>query len=415
VTPLRVAVFATRFPRASDTPFTNILTGLAQRGHLVDVFADEPEAGTQPHPTIAECGLDRRVFYPAARQQGLAAVASALRVIRRHRDAWWLWRGFSPWQFGGRGLRGEGVRLAESFVGRGPYDAAYAVDGVLGRLALRLRSMGAYDAPLLVSYRGSDATDYPAQRPGVYARLFREAAFHLPVCHAYAERLRSMGAPSDRVRVHGTGLDVRRFAWRARRPGADDGILRLASVARLVPAKGLDVALHAVHQIRSTGLDVRYDIIGRGKSMDALQALAAELALGAAVTFHGHQPSARVRAIVSGSDILLTPSVTTPSGRQEGIPNVLKEAMLLGLPVVATRHSGIPELVTDGLSGYLVPEHDPAALTAAVTRLVAERARWPEMGQAGRRVVERDYDIEVLNDRFVALLTEARARHRGGR
>jgi len=411
VNPLRVAVFATRFPRASDTPFTNILTGLVQRGHLVDVFADEPEAGTQPHPTIAACGLDRRVFYPAARKPGLAGLTAALRVIRRHRGAWWLWRGFSPWQFGGRGLRGEGVRLAESFVGRGPYDAAYAVDGVLGRQALRLRSTGAYDAPILVSYRGSDATDYPAQRPGVYARLFREAALHLPVCQAYASRLRSMGAPSERVRVHGTGLDVREFAWRAHRAAADDGTLRLVSVARLVPAKGLDVALQAVHQLRASGLDVRYDIIGRGKALDALQQLAAELALGPAVTFHGHQPSARVRDIVSGSDILLTPSVTTPSGRQEGIPNVLKEAMLLGLPVVATRHSGIPELVSDGSTGYLVPERDSAALAAALARLVAERARWPEMGRAGRRVVERDYDIEVLNDRFVALLEEARARH----
>lgn len=102
--------------------------------------------------------------------------------------------------------------------------------------------------------------------------------------------------------------------------------------------------------------------------------------------------------------MLVAASVTAADGDEEGIPNVLKEAMAMGLPVVATRHAGIPELVEDGVSGWLVPERDEAALADALARLAAEPERWPAMGRAGRDKVEREYDIHRLNHRLAALL-----------
>jgi colanic acid/amylovoran biosynthesis glycosyltransferase len=108
-------------------------------------------------------------------------------------------------------------------------------------------------------------------------------------------------------------------------------------------------------------------------------------------------------------------SVTAADGDEEGIPNVLKEAMASGLPVVGTRHAGIPELIDDGVSGFLVPERNEAALADALQRLALEPGRWASMGRAGRAKIEMEYDIDRLNDRLAGLLEhlirpEARSR-----
>jgi colanic acid/amylovoran biosynthesis glycosyltransferase len=99
----------------------------------------------------------------------------------------------------------------------------------------------------------------------------------------------------------------------------------------------------------------------------------------------------------------MAPSVTAADGDQEGIPNVIKEAMAMGIPVLATRHSGIPELVEEGLSGFLVSERDTDALTDRLIHLIDHPEIWPEMGKAGRDYVKKHYDINKLNDRMVEI------------
>jgi colanic acid/amylovoran biosynthesis glycosyltransferase len=108
-------------------------------------------------------------------------------------------------------------------------------------------------------------------------------------------------------------------------------------------------------------------------------------------------------------------SVTAADGDEEGIPNVLKEAMASGMPVVGTRHAGIPELIEDGVSGLLVPERNQAALADALQRLALQPEQWAAMGRAGRAKIEMEYDIHRLNDRLAGLLEnlirpEARSR-----
>ena len=110
-----------------------------------------------------------------------------------------------------------------------------------------------------------------------------------------------------------------------------------------------------------------------------------------------------MREGLAAADVLVAASVTAADGDEEGIPNVLKEAMASGMPVVGTRHAGIPELVEDGVSGWLVPERDEAALAAALARLAAEPERWPQWAaRAAPRSSE--YDIHRLNDRFAGML-----------
>jgi len=162
-------------------------------------------------------------------------------------------------------------------------------------------------------------------------------------------------------------------------------------------------------------VDVEYRILGDGPRRDRLAALAAELGLEDRVTLHGRHGQESVRAGLEESHILVAASVTAADGDEEGIPNVLKEAMASGMPVVGTRHAGIPELIEDGVSGLLVPERNEAALADALQRLARESGRWAAMGRAGRAKIEMEYDIDRLNDRLAGLLEnlirpEARSR-----
>ena len=101
--------------------------------------------------------------------------------------------------------------------------------------------------------------------------------------------------------------------------------------------------------------------------------------------------------------IFVLPSVTASKGDEEGTPVVLMEAQATGLPVISTFHSGIPEVVIHGKSGFLVPEKDVDALAERLEYLIEHPEIWPEMGKEGRKFVEKKYDIKKLNQQLVEI------------
>ena len=106
---------------------------------------------------------------------------------------------------------------------------------------------------------------------------------------------------------------------------------------------------------------------------------------------------------MADAHIFLAPSVTAENGDQEGIPVVIMKAMALGLPIISTDHGGIPELVEDGVSGFLVKERDVDSLTTRLSYLIDNPEIWPAMGRVGRKCVQKHYDINKLNDQLVNL------------
>ena len=120
--------------------------------------------------------------------------------------------------------------------------------------------------------------------------------------------------------------------------------------------EGIAQALRALRLPRDQGVRAEYRVFGDGPLRGPLAALAVELGIADRVVFEGRQGQEAVREGLTRADVLAAASVTAADGDEEGIPNVLKEAMASGMPVVATRHAGIPELVEDGISGWLVPD-----------------------------------------------------------
>jgi colanic acid/amylovoran biosynthesis glycosyltransferase len=165
----------------------------------------------------------------------------------------------------------------------------------------------------------------------------------------------------------------------------------------------VEYGIRAVADVLKEGPHLEYRVVGDGPLSEQLQTLIDELDMGDRIALLGWKTQAEIAELMRGSDIFLAPSVTSSDGEIEGIPVVLMEAMARGIPVISTWHAGIPELVQDGVSGYLVPERNVEALSQRLLDLSMNPALWSAMGRAGRERVERNHDIEKLNDHLEQL------------
>jgi colanic acid/amylovoran biosynthesis glycosyltransferase len=277
--------------------------------------------------------------------------------------------------------------------------AHFGTDGVLALpLARRL------GVPLVTSLRGFEIGRRGLLGSGRlswmrYAlgrsRLMREGDMFLAVSAALREKALSQGFPADRTRVHYNGVDLARFAA----PREDDGETIL-HVGRLVAKKGTALVLRAFARLPSGKLL----IIGDGPLRAALERLAGELGLGERARFLGAQPPGTVAEWMARAALLAAPSLTAPNGDLEGLPNVVVEAAAAGLPVVGSSHSGIPEAVAEGRTGFIVPEGEVDPLAARLSSLLGDAALRHRMGAAGRRLAEERFDfvrqMRRLEDRY---------------
>jgi colanic acid/amylovoran biosynthesis glycosyltransferase len=168
------------------------------------------------------------------------------------------------------------------------------------------------------------------------------------------------------------------------------------------PLASADRAMSTVPAAKAPWAEL--DFIGDGPLLDECRALAKHLSVADQIRFHGAQPSETVRRLMSQASIFLQHSVTAESGDTEGLPVAILEAMASALPVISTRHSGIPEAVLDGGTGILVDEHDVDGIAAAIAALLSDPVRARAMGAAGRRRVLSRYTHLHTRDRLRSIL-----------
>jgi glycosyltransferase involved in cell wall biosynthesis len=184
---------------------------------------------------------------------------------------------------------------------------------------------------------------------------------------------------------------------------------------RLIGKKGLDVSLQTVARLVRQGKDVTLDLAGAGPEEPLLRALAQELGIAAQVRFLGFVENAALLRALPDYDVFIHPSRTTASGDREGIPNSLLEAMACGVPVVATRHSGIPEAVTHEESGLLIDAAEPEALARALEALLDHPALYARISQAARETVAARFSIAACAQKLETSYYEAMALARQNR
>ena len=367
---LRILFVTSKFPYVTRPYTDNQIVGLLDKGHEVYILAKYPGKYAD-YPLIKQYNLLERTYY-FEQIEAKEEMPDSLKDI----------------------------------------DIIYCQFGGLGKYCLRLMDEKNINARLIVCLRGGDATSVLLKDSHRYDDLFKKADLFMPVCEYFKNNIIKHGCNPEKVVVHHSAIDCTKFRYKARiKPR--DGTVRFIIVATLTERKGIKYALYALDKLRKKYPNVQLTIIGgalgkQEKERDVILNLIQELHFEQYVTLLGFCFHSQIVTELNRAHIGLLTSFTNNNGVQEGIPNSLMEAMATGLPVISTYNGGIPELVKDGVSGFLVPEKNVDMLVEKMAYLIKHPECWGFMGKAGSEQVNKEHNrdkvIDTLVDVFFSVL-----------
>lgn len=390
-----IAVLVKTFPKLSETFVLEEILGLERRGIDLTVYALQAPTDRLQHDSVA------RVRAPVRYVEG-TRVRAQLWLLLRH-----PLRALRALMLLAR--RAEGDRRAD-------FALACALARRLQRdgsrhLHAHFASRPAGIAELAAMLCGigysisAHAKDIYTSAPDVLRRKLSGARFTVTCTQHNAAALRACAQRPDTVHAMYHGIDAQRF--RAQGARAAHATPLILSVGRLRAKKGFATLIDACAQLRDRGIDFACEIVGYGEERDRLQAAIAQLRLEGKVHLTGTMNHAALIHRYDQAAVFAAPSQIGADGDRDGIPNVMLEAMAMELPVVASRVSGIPEVVEDGVNGALVEAGDARALAAALARLLADAPLRARLGAAARRTVLERFDNDRNLELVVRLLREA--------
>ncbi len=272
-----------------------------------------------------------------------------------------------------------------------------------------------WGGPWVVSFHGVDVAkdmDKP-DHVAALGEVLQSAELVMARSHSLLERLAQLGCPPEKLRLNRTPIPLSHLAAAVRLPPAD-GEWRLVQACRLIAKKGLLTAITAMKEVVKHHPKTKYLICGTGPQEDKLREAIREQGLAGNVELLGWLSQDQLLDQYQRAHVFLHPSELTKESDQEGIPNSMLEAMATGLPVVATQHGGIPEAVTSGHDGLLVPEKSPAALAAALLQVMCDPALLAELSRNATASVRRSFEasaqIARMEDVYFEAIEQARQR-----
>lgn len=405
---MRIAFVVDQFPALSQTFVLRQITGLLERGHEVDIFACTPGRDPLRHLEVEKYDLLNRTYYLDKCACSYAALVRLIKRIRLlltnfHKHPSIVLRTLNVFEFGKGAMFLQVLCQVAPFLGKGPYDVIHCQFGNLGALGLLLKDAGLFHGKLIISFRGYDISSYvKSYGRDIYADLFRRGDLFLCVSEHIKNKLIALGCDERKIVVHRSGVDTKNYRPRSEISRSNE-LVRILTVARLTEKKGVEYGIRAVAQVLAKCDRLEYTIAGDGPLKDKLQAVIEQLEVGHRVRLVGWKSQDEIAVLLENSHILLAPSVTTDTHDEEGVPGVIMEAFAHGLSVVSTLHAGIPEIVKDGESGFLVRERDVDTLTEKLFAIIEQPSLWSLMGQRGRKFVAAHCDIERLNDHLVEM------------
>ena len=302
---LKILICVRTFPKLSETFVLNQILGLLELGHDITIYAERTEHSSKVHEAIVKHKLLDKTIYKELPKD-----------------------------------------IAD-------YDIIIGEFGPLGVKMLSIKKEHNLRAKLITFFRGFDITSYLAKKPHVYDEFFVEGDFFLTNCEHFKQRMIDLGVAPDRILVSYSSINCNQFIYQERehRPA-----INLLTTGRLVEKKGITYVFDALVSLKEQYPKLRYHIAGNGPLYKTLKQQVQQKELSDIVTFSGSYNLEELPAILADANIYLCPSATASSQDQDAIPNTLKEAMATGLPVIATRHGGIPEIIEHRANGLLIDE-----------------------------------------------------------
>lgn len=357
-TNLKILYVLDSFPKITETFIIESIAGMLDRGHNVSIYAVRRSKEKIVHPLINDYDLFNRIYF----EQLPADIRT--------------------------------------------YDIVLCQFGVLGcNFPVRLLSN---QTKMITCIRGSDITQNVEKKRRKYEQLFKRCDLFLPVCEYFKTILKNMGCPEEKICVHGSSINCSAFPYQERQL-KNTNRLELISIGRLVPKKGRKTLIQAISILKRKYPHVHLTIVGNGAQKEILVEYVRRLGLQEHITFVYTATQGQVRTLLEQSDIFILTSETASDGNEEGIPNALKEAMAIGVPVIATDHAGNPELITHKKTGLLIAQKNPKEVVGAVEWLINNVDKWPQITKEARLVSER-YDRKRLAKELETIFFDTLAR-----
>lgn len=377
-----------RFPCYTQTFCAREVRAMRERGFSGPVFSVRTRC---EQPSVPDPGhLGEVLYLPAQFDDILASDAAFRRDARRaQEDMRRLWGG-----------EGEKYRIYESLwleracAAHGVTHLHTHFAGIAARTAFWLRRRGG-PTYSITAHANDIFRDEPTER---LAQLLDSASFVATVSDfSVAHLVARFPHAADKIHRVYNGIRIEAFP-RAEFP---DGTPLILSVGRAIEKKGFGDLIAACALLGDRDYSCR--IIGGGPLEESLRAQVSEAGLAGKVSVEGPMPESEVLALLAKASIFALPCVVGVDGSMDNLPTVIMEAMAAGLPVVSTPVAGVPEMVKDGASGFLVPEHDPALLATRLAMLLDDGGMVRRMGEEGRRRCGELFDIRNTSARLCEL------------
>lgn len=395
-----------RFPVASETFVLNQVTHFIDAGYEVEIISVFPGDLVNRHAAFDEYGLAAKTHYllPEEKVSIVDKLNQRIKLVLPKVTKPSLLRSLNVRRYGAQSSK----LLLPSIVANAKQtftaDVFLVHFGYAGALANKLRELGVLKGKQATVFHGADISrrHILEEHKLDYVNLFRQSELMLPISNLWKNKLIEMGCPPEKIHVTRMGIEPEKFNFQPRQ--AFQTPLRIVSVARLTEKKGLDVAVKASAILKQRGGQFQYTIIGNGDQDEMMRNFIAREGMEDCVSMPGFKPQEEIRRALSEADIFLLPSKTAADGDMEGIPVALMEAMAVGLPVVSTFHSGIPELIENNVSGWLVEEDDPEALAETLLKLSQGEVDVAPVVAAARHKVETEFNQHIAYGELAQIL-----------
>ncbi len=350
---LKILMMIPNFPKISDNCMLNQITGLLDRGHDVYVYA-QARGTAKVQEEIHTYDLINRTFYKLP----------------------------------------------------GDLNSFDIIVFQLGHKAFDIKRKWRFNGKVVICLRGYDMSGHLKKHPKAYRDLFKSCDLFLPVCNFFKDKIIQLGCDPSKVVVLHSAINCSRFKFKKRNACIKNGKISIVSAGRFVEKKGFEYAIRAIAQLIKKYPCLEYRIIGGGRIEKRLRKLIKRLKVGKNIKIVSWLTHSELIKVLNKSHFVIAPSVTADNGDQEGIPNVLKEAMAMGLPVISTLHAGIPELIKHEVSGFLVSPKNIGQLVQAIDYLIMHPGQWHSIGLAGRTCIQEAFDIDCVNDKLEKTLLQ---------
>ena len=408
---MKILFVVQHFPCLSETFILNQITGLIDAGHDIRIYALGKPDSPVMHEDIIKYNLIEKTYYPiieipfSKKKKCLDLIHFFPKLIKRFGlNAFSV---FNSKKYGESAKNGN-LFYSSLFFLKTNWTPAIAVThfGCLGLYPACWKEMKALNVPFVTFFHAHEISPYSIEKTSkMYKVLFDQNDLLFPISNFWKNKLEKCGADPSRVIVHRMGIDINKFSYIS--PRKINQKLNIISVGRLTGQKGYEYAFKGVAEFRkNNNLDISYHIIGTGTYEKELKKMVIDLGIDDIVNFMGPQPIEIVEKELAKADAFLLPSVCDKYGLMEGIPVAIMESMAMGLPVISTFHSGIPEIIEDGVSGFLCREKNHDDITEKLNLLINNYSLVNDISLNARKKIESEYNIKSLNNKLIHLLKE---------